>query len=312
MRYLEAYDLIGTSLTSNNLAFPTTEPLIAQFFDDHVVNVSLSCLRKVNTEELTPSGTNIAFTNPDIQSNKFTSQIFKVETTDNNGNKVAIPFVPEGAVLSGDDTSISHLGYYFKTDISRGDIADTTAFGSASGSDNTLTVVSTAHGLAVGDYVILSEVLANNTAANQNYYDEFVNQKRFKVLTTADANTFTVTVTSDAVAAAAFASDTISGKWVEDTKKIYFNKSTSNAITVYYYALPEAKNSNKSKIDLPDQLITAAMHYTFADLYLLTSNLELGSSHKALATSIEKEFIKINRNREALQDILPAPLQDFI
>ena len=220
--------------------------------------------------------------------------------------------MPEGAVLSGDDTSISHLGYYFKTDISRGDITDTTAFGSASGSNNTLTVVSTAHGLAVGDYVVFSEILANNTAANQNYYDEFVNQKRFKVLTTADANTFTVTVTSDAVAAAAFASDTISGKWVEDTKKIYFNKSTSNAITVYYYALPEAKNSNKSKIDLPDQLITAAMHYTFADLYLLTSNLELGSSHKALATSIEKEFIKINRNREALQDILPAPLQDFI
>ena len=157
MRYLEAYDLIGTSLTSNNLAFPATEPLIAQFFDDHVINVALGCLRKVNTEELSPSSTNIAFTNTDIQSDKFTSQIFKVETTDDNGNKVAIPFVPESAVLSGDDTTISHLGYYFKTDISRGDIADTTAFGSASGSDNTLTVVSTAHGLDVGDYVILSD-----------------------------------------------------------------------------------------------------------------------------------------------------------
>ena len=214
--------------------------------------------------------------------------------------------------MSGDDTTISHLGYYFKTDISRGDVADTTAFGSASGSNNTLTVVSTAHGLAVGDYVILSEVLANNTAANQNYYDEFVNQKRFKVLTTADANTFTVTVTSNAVAAAAFASDTISGKWVEDTKKIYFNKSVSDTVTVYYYALPEVKSSNKSKVDLPDQLITAAMHYAFADIYFLTSNLELGSSHRSLANSIEAEFIKINRNREAMQDILPAPLQDFI
>ena len=312
MRYLEAYDLIGTALTSNNLAFPTTEPLIAQFFDDHVVNVALKCLRKVNTEELSPSSTNIAFTNPDIQSNKFTSQIFKVETTDDNGNKVAIPFVPESAVLSGDDTTISHLGYYFKTDISRGDVANTSTFGNISGNSNTLTIGSTAHGLAVGDYVVLSEVLANNTPANQNYYDEFVNQKRFKVVSSWDADTFSVKVTSNAVAGAAFDDDTISGKWVEDTKKIYFNKSVSDTVTVYYYALPEVKSSNKSKVDLPDQLITAAMHYAFADIYFLTSNLELGSSHRSLANSIEAEFIKINRNREAMQDILPAPLQDFI
>jgi len=312
MRYLEAYDLISTALMSNNLQFPTTEPLIAQFFDDHVVNVALKCSQKVNSEELSVSGTNIAFTNPDIQSDKFTSQVFKVERTDDNGDKVSVPFVPESAVLTGNDDTIAHLGYYLKTDISRGDMANTTVFAAASGSDNTLTVTSTAHGLDVGDYVIFSELLANNTAANQSYYDEFVNQQRYKVLTTADANTFTVTVTSDAVAAAAFASDTISGKWVEDTKKIYFNKSVTDTVTVYYYALPEAKTSNKTKIDLPDQLITAAMHYTFADIYFLTSNLELGGPHRNLANSIEKEFMTINRSKEAMQDILPAPLQDFI
>tara|TARA_Y100000356_G_C11255080_1_gene289608 strand:- start:1244 stop:2182 length:939 start_codon:yes stop_codon:yes gene_type:complete len=312
VRYLEAYDLISTALMSNNLPFPTTEPLIAQFFDDHVVNVSLRCSQKVNSEALAVSGTNIAFTNPDIQSNKFTSQVFKVERVDDNGDRAAIPFVPESSVLTGTDDNTPQIGYYLKTDISRGDMADSSVFGSASGSNNTLTVTSTAHGLDVGDYVIISEVLANNTAANQAYYDEFVNQQRFEVLTTADANTFTVTVTSDATAAAAFASDTISGKWLEDTRKIYFNKSTTETITVYYYALPEHKSSNKTKIDLPDQLITAAMHYTFADIYFLTSKLDLGGPHRNLANSIEEEFMKINRSKEAMQDILPAPLQDFI
>ena len=312
MRYLEAYELITTSLMANNLPFPTTEPLIAQFFDDHVVNVALRCSQKVNSEELTPSATNIAFTNPDIQSDKFTSQVFKVERTDDDGNIVTIPFVPESAVVLGNDETISQLGYYLKTDISRGVVASTTEFGAASGINNTLTVTSTTHSLDVGDYVILSELLANNTAANQAYYDEFVNQQRYKVLTTADANTFTVKVASDATAAAALASDTISGKWVEDTKKIYFNKSVSDTVTVYYYALPEAKNSNKSRIDIPDQLITAAIHYTFADMFFLTSNVELGAPHRNLANSIEKEFMTINRSKEAMQDILPAPLQDFI
>ena len=54
------------------------------------------------------------------------------------------------------------------------------------------------------------------------------------------------------------------------------------------------------------------MHYTFADIYFLTSNLELGGPHRNLANSIEKEFMMINRSKEAMQDILPAPLQDFI
>lgn len=311
MRYLEAYDLISTALMSNNLPFPTTEPLIAQFFDDHVVNVALKCSQKVNSEELSVSGTNKAFTNLDIQSNKFTSQVFKVERTDDNGDKVSVPFVPESAVLTGNDDNVSHLGYYLKTDISRGDVENTTVFGSESGILNTLTVTSTEHGLDNGDYVIFSEILANSVPANQALYDEFINQKRFYALPTG-TNTFAVSVSTDATTAAALASDTISGKWVQDTKKIYFNKSVTDTVTVYYYALPEAKTSNKSKIDLPDQLITAAMHYTFADIYFLTSNLELGGPHRNLANSIEKEFMTINRSKEAMQDILPAPLQDFI
>ena len=298
MRYLEAYELITTSLMANNLPFPTTEPLVAQFFDDHVINVALKCNQKVNSEELTLSGTNIAFTNSDIQANKFTKQVFKVERTDDNGDKVAIPFIPESAVLTGDDNNISHLGYYLKTDISRGTIT-----GMSTGA--TSVTVTSANTLDANDYVIISEV-AGNTGALNNSWDTIVNGKRFKVNSATSSN-FAITTSSSTPG-----TYTSGGVWVEDTNKIYFNKSVSDTITVYYYSLPEAKNSNKSRIDIPDQLITAAMHYTFADIYFLTSNLELGGPHRNLAASIEKEFMMINRSKEAMQDILPAPLQDFI
>ena len=298
MRYLDAYELISTSLMANNLPFPVTEPLVARFFDDHVINVALRCNRKTNKEVLSVSGTSAAFTNTDIQAKKFTSQIFKVEKTNSDGTLGAVPFVPESAVLVGDDKTISHLGYYFKTDISRGTITNV--------STNTTTVTVTANNsLDAGDYVILSEI-AGNTAALNNSWDSVVNDKRFKVQSATSSN-FVIT-TSEATPA----TYTAGGVFVEDTKKIFFNKSISENITVYYYALPEEKNSNKSRIDIADQLITAAMHYTFADIYFITSNLELGGPHRNLANSIEKEFMKVNRAKEANHDILPAPLQDFL
>tara|TARA_R100001594_G_scaffold39300_1_gene70809 strand:- start:8066 stop:9019 length:954 start_codon:yes stop_codon:yes gene_type:complete len=317
MRYQEAYEIINASLLKAQLAFPATEKIISELFDNQVKNIALRVVRKVNSETLTMSAANEAiFANPDIQSNDFTGQIYKVEYVDSSSNstdnKKIIPFIPDASVMLDDDVNVSNIGYWVETDISRGDMADSTVFGSASGSVNTLTVTSTAHGLDVGDYVILSELLANNTAANQAYYDEFVNQKRFKVLTTADANTFTVSVTSDSTAAAAFASDTISGKWVEDTKKIKFSKDATGTIKVYYYALPEAKNSIKSKIDIPDQLVPAAIHHTVAHLLNFDGQLQLGSGHKGIAQVIEREFLDTNRAKEAMQDILPNSLQDFI
>ena len=93
MRYLDAYELISTSLMANNLPFPVTEPLVARFFDDHVINVALRCNRKTNKEVLSVSGTSAAFTNTDIQAKKFTSQIFKVEKTNSDGTLGAVPFV---------------------------------------------------------------------------------------------------------------------------------------------------------------------------------------------------------------------------
>ena len=311
MRYQEAYELIQVSLENTlEVPFPVSEKLKAQLFDNFVKDIALRVVRKVNKEEFTAGGDNFVFTNPD-----YSKQIYKVELVDANttsNNKKVIPFVPESAMIADDDDNVANVGYFIKTDVGRGTVDVDSVFGSASGSVNTLTIETVeVHGLTTGDYVRLTEIVAVNTAANQAYYDEFINGKRFAV-TVSDTDTFTVSVTSDATAAAAMAADTISGVFTEDTEKIYFTKDVSGTVKVYYYALPEVKNSTTSRVDLPDQLLTAAIHHTLGDLLNLSGKLQLGSGHKGLAYSAEKEYINTSRAKEPMQDIMSLPLQDFI
>ena len=272
MRYQEAYELIQVSLDNTlEVPFPVSEKLKAQLFDNFVNDIALRVVRKVNKEEFTAGGDNFVFTNPD-----YSKQIYKVELVDANttsNNKKVIPFVPESAMIADDDDNVANVGYFIKTDVGRGTVDVDSVFGSASGSVNTLTIETVeVHGLTTGDYVRLTEIVAVNTAANQAYYDEFINGKRFAV-TVSDTDTFTVSVTSDATAAAAMAADTISGVFTEDTEKIYFTKDVSGTVKVYYYALPEVKNSTTSRVDLPDQLLTAAIHHTLGDLLNLSGKL---------------------------------------
>ena len=312
MRYQEAYELIQVSLDSQGLVqFPISEKLKAQFFDNTIKDIAYRVVRKVNMESFTAGGDNFAFTNPD-----YSEQVYKVElissNTSSSDSKSVVPFIPESAMINDDDANVSNVGYFLKTDVSRDTVAVTSIFGSASDSVNVLTVDSTSdHGLVTGDYVILSEIIAVNTFVNQAYYDEFVNGKKFSVTKT-DANTFTVSVTSDATAAAAIAADTVSGLWVEDTKKIYFSKDVSGTVKVYYYAAPEVKNSVTSRIDLPSQLIPAALHHTIGQCLDLSGALQIGAGHRAIAAGIEGEYLSKSRAKEAMQDILPLPLQDFV
>tara|TARA_R100000808_G_C2119919_1_gene131460 strand:+ start:66 stop:1016 length:951 start_codon:yes stop_codon:yes gene_type:complete len=315
MRYQEAYELIQVSLDSQGLVtFPITEKLKAQFFDNIVKDIAYRVVRKVNMESFSASGDNLTFTNPD-----YSGQVYKVElissNTSSSDSKSVIPFIPESAMINDDDDNVTNVGYFLKTDISRDNVDDDSAFGGASGSTNTLTVESSSdHGLVTGDYVILSEIIADGSGAvagNQAYYDEFINGKRFSITKT-DADTFTVSVTSNSTAAAAIASDTVSGQWVEDSKKIYFSKDVSGTVKVYYYAAPEAKNSVTSRIDLPDQLIPAAIHSTVGHFLDLGGSLQLGAGHRALAAGLEADYLRTSRAKEAMQDILPLPLQDFV
>jgi len=312
MRYQEAYELIQVSLDSQGLVtFPITEKLKAQFFDNTIKDIAYRVVRKVNMESFTAGGDNFVFTNPD-----YSGQVYKVElissNTSSSDSKSVVPFIPESAMINNDDANVTNVGYFLKTDVSRGTVNVTSVFGAVTDSiDNQLAISSTSHGLDDGDYVVLSEIIAVNTAANQAYYDEFVNGKRF-AMHTPTTNAFAVTVSSDATAAAAFASDTVSGQWVEDSKKIYFSKDVSGTVKVYYYAAPEAKNSVTSRVDLPDQLIPAAIHSVVGQCLDLSGALQVGAGHRALAAGIEADYLRTSRAKEAMQDILPLPLQDFV
>ena len=309
MRYQEAYELIQVSLDNTlEVPFPVSEKLKAQLFDNFVKDIALRVVRKVNKEEFTAGGDNFAFTNPD-----YSKQIYKVELIGSNSKSV-VPFIPESAMIDNDDANVSHVGYFVKTDIARGTILGDSAFDSATSGVNVLTINTAAiHGLTTGDSIILTELVNGTSNANQPYLDEFVNGKKFSV-TVSDTDTFTVSVTSNTTASAALASDTlvVGGVWTEETDKIYFTKDVSGTVKVYYYALPEVKNSTTSRVDLPDQLLTAAIHHTLGDLLNLSGKLQLGSGHKGLAYSTEKEYINTSRAKEPMQDIMSLPLQDFI
>ena len=126
-----------------------------------------------------------------------------------------------------------------------------------------------------------------------------------------DANTFTVAVDTSS----GYGADATAGKWQEDTVKIVFNKtpsSDSSTVRVFYYARPEPKTDNTSRIDLPDQLLPAAIHRAVAQLINLDGNLQLGSGHRGLAKALENEYMGTDRAREAMPDLVPQPLQDFV
>ena len=309
MRYQEAYELIQVSLDNTlEVPFPVSEKLKAQLFDNFVKDIALRVVRKVNKEEFTAGGDNFAFTNPD-----YSKQIYKVELIGSNSKSV-VPFIPESAMIDNDDANVANVGYFVKTDIARGTILGDSAFDSATSGVNVLTINTAAiHGLTTGDSIILTELVNGTSNANQPYLDEFVNGKKFSV-TVSDTDTFTVSVTSNTTASTALASDTlvVGGVWTEETDKIYFTKDVSGTVKVYYYALPEVKNSIKSRVDLPDQLLTAAIHHTLGDLLNLSGKLQLGSGHKGLAYSAEREYINTSRSKEPMQDIMSLPLQDFI
>ena len=80
---------------------------------------------------------------------------------------------------------------------------------------------------------------------------------------------------------------------------------------MFYYAKPESKNNITSRIDLPNQLIPAAIHRTLAHFLDIGGNLQVGSGHRGLAEKLEQEYVDTARAREPMPHIVPSPMQSF-
>ena len=296
MRYREAYELIDAAVGKAEIGYPVTETLKAMFFDQEVENIGLRLVKKSIRVSFSVSGKEYVLTDE-----KLSNKIYKVELEDSTGSTRAVPYIDDSVMyFSTDEDTISNIGYTLRTDATSGSLTAGTRA-------NPCSITSASHGLDSGDFVIFSEIDGLNLSATGV---NAINGKRLAVTVT-DANTFTVAVDTssgyDAVAT--------TGKWQEDTVKIVFNKTPSTdstAIRVFFYARPEPKTDNSSRIDIPNQLIPAAIHRAVAQLVNLDGNLQLGSGHRGLAKALEAEYMGTDRAREAMPDLIPQPLQDFV
>ena len=296
MRYREAYELIDAAVGKAEIGYPVTETLKAMFFDQEVENIGLRLVKKSIRASFSVSGKEYVLTDE-----KRSNKIYKVELEDSTGSTRAVPYIDDSVMyFSTDEDTISNIGYTLRTDATSGSLTAGTRA-------NPCSITSASHGLDSGDYVIFSEVVGLDLSATSV---NALNGKRLAVTVT-DANTFTVAVDTSS----GYGANGTAGKWQEDTVKIVFNKtpsSDSSNVRVFYYARPEPKTDNTSRVDLPGQLLPAAIHRAVAQLINLDGNLQLGSGHRGLAKALEDEYMGTDRAREAMPDLVPQPLQDFV
>ena len=290
MRYQEAYELIDTGVIAGGVELPVSHNLMEIYFDQAVNDIAMRAVRKKDYQSFTTSGKTHVFTK-----SNYSGQIYKVEL-----DKVDVPFVDESAIISDvADDDVSKIGYYIKTDTSNGTI---TGVSSAAASS----VTSASHGLDTGDYVIFSEIVGHYVTATKVSH---LNGKRLAITDTGD-NTFTVAVDSSS----STTSYSSGGYWQEETHKIYLTKTpdSGDTLKVFYYAKPEPKTSLTSRVDLPDQLIPAAIHNTLGHFLNLGGNLQVGSGHMGLARKLEQEYIETSRAKEPMPHMVPNPMQAFV
>ena len=292
MRYQDAYEIIRGALKKVEVDFPLTGSFLSNFFDRHVKDIGLRVVRDRRSFSLTISGTGPYMVSED----DFTDRVYKIETTQGD-DKVLVPFVPEASLHTGVSTdNVSHIGYYTSHLASKSG----TITGATSASP---CVITSANSLVVGDYVIISEMTGTGIAGEIHP----LNNKRHKV-TAADETSFTISTST----AGMTAYSANGGVWTQDSWSINFTKSPEGATTVYYYAKPRDKNSDKSMIDLPDSLMSAPIYRCIAELLNLNGNLQLGSGYIGLAEKLEKDYLQLTATKKSKPYLLRQPLQEFL
>ena len=290
MRYQEAYELIDAGVIAGGIEIPVSHNLIEIYFDQAIKEIAMRAVRKKDLQTFTSSGKEYIFTN-----SNYSGQIYKVEL-----NQSDVPFVDESAIISNvDDDEISKIGYYIKTDVSNGTITGVT-------SASPTVITSASHGLSTGEFVIFSEIKGHFVTTTKSSY---LNSKRLQI-TKVDDNSFSVAIDSSSGTTAY----TSGGAWQQDTHKLYLTKNptSGNNLRVYYYASPEEKTSMSSRVDLPQQLIPAAIHCTLGHFLNLGGNLQVGSGHMGLARKIEQDYMETSRAKEPMPHLIPNPMQVFV
>jgi len=299
MRYKEVYELIDAAMVAISPTFPITSTIKNKMFDDNVEALGKRYVRKLKTEEFTVASTTkeYIFANNDV-----TNQIYRVII----GTRV-LPFVPETLVTNPDELN-DYAGYYYREYVSLyGDIGTI-----AVSATNTI-FTSAGHGLAVGDYVVLRELVAiDNSTPPVNVPEVLSLEGTRNKVTEVTTDTFTIVHNSGSTSVA-----TAGGNFQQDTRKIILHKAVSttdgdSTLNVTYYARPRARVKLDDIVDVPERLVRAAMHYSISDLMNIDGKFKQASAHREIGAQHEADYLVTDRNREAMMDVLPNPLPDFI
>ena len=54
------------------------------------------------------------------------------------------------------------------------------------------------------------------------------------------------------------------------------------------------------------------MHYAISDLLNIDGQFKQADAHRQIGAQHESDYLTTSRNREAMMDVLPNPLPDFI
>ena len=292
MRYQDAYEIIRSALKNADLTMPLTGSFLSNFFDRHVNDIGLRVVRDRRSFDLTISGTGPYM----IGEDDFTDRIYKIQTTQ-GAKKVLVPFVPEASIHTGiTTTEIDNIGYYVSHLTSKsGTITDVSAAADA--------VITSTNTLAVDDYVIISELTGTDISGQIHP----LNGKRHKVIA---AYSSYFTIETSTVGMTAYSAN--GGVWVQDSWQINFTKTPEGTTTVYYYSKPREKSSDKSRIDLPNSLMSAPIYRCVAELLNLNGNLQIGSGYIGLAEKLERDYLQLTATKKSRQYLLRQPLQEFI
>jgi len=300
MRYKEVYELIDAAMVSANPSFPVTSTLKNKMFDDNVEQIGKRFVRKLKKEEFTASEAvkEYHFTNGDV-----TNQIYRVQIGDKT-----LPFVPLGIVTTPSQLN-DYAGYYYEENISL--YGDITGMEWASIAKNLVTFTSVGHGLSTGDYVYLRNIIAKDENVADLATVLALEGKRSKV-TGVLTDTFGIEVSAGTGTITTFGGD-----FQSDIKKLMLHVAVGTtdddtSLEVHYYAKPRARVKLADIVDLPERLVRSAMHYSISDLMNLDGKFKEADMHRKIGAQHEGDFLTTDRNREAMMDILPNPLPDFI
>tara|TARA_Y100000310_G_C20642510_1_gene794746 strand:+ start:26 stop:916 length:891 start_codon:yes stop_codon:yes gene_type:complete len=295
MLYNEAYELIDIVLSGHDTSVPLSATLKKRFYNDAVRMMNRQYVRNIEEEDFAgnSSTTKYIFAN-DNASARIYQVMFK--SSDASPAYKDIPFLPQSLVTNPDE--MVNPSYVVRHESSKtGIVTDILP------STNVITT-SEAHGLAVGDYVNITNV------PTIGRWFEHPSGEALRMKVTAVPTEDTFTLGDDTING--LAQSSIHIPWQQNQVEIIFSKAPgAGTITVRYYADPQKAKDYTAHIDLPESLCKASVYCALKELFALDSSIDISKAMNDIANMYEEEYTLESTVRQPHIDKLPMPLQDF-